>query len=225
MNDLEENGFAPAAPVLSRAEVERLREELDWLAPVDPRSGGVRNLGVKSDAIREFAAEGLPALLAREALGSAARPVKITGFDKTQESNWKVPWHQDLTIAVAEARGVEGFGPWTVKDGIPHVQPPIEILAGLLAIRVHLDDTPADQGALRVVPGSHRLGCIAASEIPDVRARLGEVVCPVAEGGVMLMKPLLLHASSKLRIGHRRRVIHIEYAARGLPFGLRWGVS
>lgn len=225
MNALEDYGYSFPPPFLPQDEIIRLREELDRLAPPDPRSGGIRSLGAKSDVILEFAAEGLPAALAKEALGSTARPVKITGFDKTPGSNWKVPWHQDLTIAVREARDVEGFGPWSVKDGIPHVQPPIEILSGMLAIRVHLDDTPADQGALRVVPGSHRLGRIAASEIPGLRAKLGEVTCPIAEGGVMLMKPLLLHASSKLRIGHRRRVIHIEYAPCELPFGLQWGVS
>jgi hypothetical protein len=223
MNGLEVNGFAIVVPVLSRDEVDRLRGELDRLAPPDPRSGGIRSLGLKSDAILEFAIEGLPVALAREALGNAARPVKITGFDKTPGSNWKVPWHQDLTIAVREVRDVEGFGPWTVKDGIPHVQPPIEILSSMVAIRVHLDETPADRGALRVVPGSHRLGRIAASEIPPVRAGLGEITCPVDEGGIMLMRPLLLHASSKSRMGEHRRVIHIEYAACDLPDGLSWG--
>jgi len=93
----------------------------------------------------------------------------------------------------------------------------------MIAIRVHLDETPADQGALCVMPGSHRLGRIAAAEIAAVRTKLGEVSCPIAEGGMMLMKPLLLHASSKLRSGRHRRVIHIEYAAGDLPFGLQWG--
>ncbi len=223
MDEFEGIGYASLAALLSRGKVIRLRDELDRMAPAEPRSGGIRNLGLKSDAILELATEGLPAVLAREALGSAARAVKITGFDKTPDSNWKVPWHQDLTIAVSEARDVEGFGPWTVKDGIPHVQPPIAILAGMLAVRVHLDDTPADGGALRVVPGSHRLGRIAVSEIPALRAKLGEVTCPIVEGGMMLMRPLLLHASSKSRVGRHRRVIHIEYAADDLPSGLQWG--
>jgi len=111
MNALEERGYATAAMILSRDEVDRLREELNRLAPSTAHSGGVRSLGAKSDAILALAAEGLPAALAKEALGGAARPVKITGFDKTPGSNWKVPWHQDLTIAVKEARDVEGFGP------------------------------------------------------------------------------------------------------------------
>lgn len=220
--DLDLRGYAVTPPTLPQDEVVRLRRELDRLAPSEERRGGVRSLGLKSEAILALAAEGPPAVLAREVLGNEARPVKITGFDKSSQANWTVPWHQDLTIAVQERREVEGFGPWSLKDGIPHVQPSVEILSRMLAVRVHLDDTPADHGALRVVPGSHRLGRIALPEIPEWRARLGEDVCPVAEGGMMLMHPLLLHASSKCRTGTHRRVLHIEYARCDLPSGLQW---
>jgi hypothetical protein len=220
--ELELYGYAVAKATLPQDEIVLLRAELARLAPSEDRRGGVRGLGLKSDVIRALAAEGPPAALARVVLGSEARPVKITGFDKNPQANWKVPWHQDLTIAVHEKREVEGFGPWSLKDGILHVQPTVEILSCMLAIRVHLDDTPADHGALRVVPGSHCLGRIAPSEIPEWRARLGEAVCPVAEGGMMLMRPLLLHASSKCRTGAHRRVLHIEYAGCDLPSGLQW---
>ncbi|MFL6259280.1 MAG: phytanoyl-CoA dioxygenase family protein [Thermoanaerobaculia bacterium] len=219
---LEACGYAVVPAVLSREEVLELREELARVASEDDRKGGVRSLGLKSEAVRELAVNGVPAALAREVLGSAARPVKVTAFDKTAGANWIVPWHQDLTIAVREKRSAEGFGPWSVKDGIPHVQPPIEVLSRMLAVRVHLDETPADHGALRVIPGSHRLGRIAAGDIPEWRTRLGEVTCPVGEGGAMLMRPLLLHASSKSRTGEHRRVIHIEYAGFDLPCGLQW---
>jgi hypothetical protein len=222
---LEAYGYAIVPALLSREEILELREELAWVASEDGRKGGVRSLGLKSEVVRELALNSAPAALAQEVLGDAARPVKITAFDKTAGANWKVPWHQDLTIAVRERRSAEGFGPWSVKDGIPHVQPPAEILARMLAVRVHLDETPADHGALRVVPGSHRLGRIAASDIPELRARLGEVTCPVGEGGAMLMRPLLLHASSKSHTGRHRRVIHIEYAGCDLPCGLKWAVG
>jgi hypothetical protein len=222
---LEACGYAIVSAVLSCEEVLELREELARVAPGDDRKGGVRSLGLRSELIRELAVSGAPADRAREVLGGAARPVKITAFDKTAGANWKVPWHQDFTIAVRERRSAEGFGPWSVKDGIPHVQPPAEILARMLAVRVHLDETPADHGALRVVPGSHRLGRIAAGDIPEWRVRLGEVTCPVGEGGAMLMRPLLLHASSKSHTGGHRRVIHIEYAGCDLPCGLEWAAG
>ena len=61
--------------------------------------------------LRSLSDDGPPALLARALLGSSARPVKVTVFDKTPAANWKVPWHQDLTIAVRERRDAEGSAP------------------------------------------------------------------------------------------------------------------
>ncbi len=143
-------------------------------------------------------------------------------FDKTPRSNWKVPWHQDLTIAVSERREVAGFGPWSVKDGLPHVQPPASLLERIVALRLHLDDTPAANGALRVLAGTHKLGRLSAARIDALRRQIPETVCPVAAGGAMLMSPLLLHASSPSHAPLRRRVLHFEYSAADLPAGLAW---
>lgn len=217
-----EAGYAIAEAVLPQGTVATLQDEIARLAPSPIRIGGIRNAAEKSSIIRDLAAEGPPAHLARAILGNAARPVKVTVFDKTPAANWKVPWHQDLTIAVRERREAEGFGPWTVKDGIPHVQPPVEILAGMLAVRIHLDDTTAENGALRVIPGSHLRGRLSQDGISRLRDESGEVVCSVPEGGALLMRPLILHASSAARTAGHRRVIHIEYAAACLPFGLEW---
>ncbi|HTG33248.1 MAG TPA: phytanoyl-CoA dioxygenase family protein [Thermoanaerobaculia bacterium] len=224
MNDrkLAEAGYAMEEGVLSAESVALLREEISRLVPSRNRAGGFRNAAGKSAVLRSLSDDGPPALLARALLGSSARPVKVTVFDKTPAANWKVPWHQDLTIAVRERRDAEGFGPWTVKDGVPHVQPPVEILSGMLSIRVHLDDTPESNGALRVIPGSHLLGRLSGSEASSLKDTLGEAVCAVSQGGMMAMRPLLLHASSAAREGRHRRVIHIEYAAAPLPFGLDW---
>jgi len=221
---LAEAGYAIIETILSEDLVAILRDEISRLALPSSRTGGIRNAAEKSSILRDFASGGPPALLARSVLGSAARPVKVTVFDKTPGANWKVPWHQDLTIAVRERRETEGFGPWTVKDGVPHVQPPVEILAGMLAVRVHLDETSAENGALRVIPGSHRLGRLSQDEVSRLRDEVDEVICAIPEGGALLMRPLLLHASpAALRAGHRR-VIHIEYSASELPFGLAWVV-
>ena len=219
---LDEAGYAICEAVLPQGAVVLLQNEIARLAALPSRSGGIRNAAEKSSVIRDLAAEGPPAHLARTVLGSSARSVKVTIFDKTSAANWKVPSHQDLTIAVRARREAEGFGPWTVKDGVPHVQPPVEILAGMLVVRVHLDDTTVENGALRVIPGSHLRGRLSSDEISRLRKEAGEVVCLVPEGGAMLMRPLLLHASSAARRARHRRVIHIEYAAINLPFGLAW---
>lgn len=218
----DRDGFVVLEGVVDAEGLDRLRAAVSKLAFPLRQSGGVRGVLGKARELQPFAEDGPPARLARTVLGSAARPVKATLFDKTPAANWKVPWHQDLSIAVEERREVPGFGPWSVKDGVVHVQPPIAILEGIVAVRVHLDAAGPETGTLRVVPGSHRLGRLGPDDIERVRAELGEVGCPVSAGGAMLMAPLLLHASSASRTPGHRRVLHLEYSALALPGGLRW---
>ena len=96
-----------------------------------------------------------------------AEPVPVRGiyFDKRPETNWLVAWHQDLTLALKERVEVPGFGPWSLKEGVPHVQPPVGMLEQMLSVRLHLDDADATNGALRVLPGTHRLGRLNAEAI------------------------------------------------------------
>jgi ectoine hydroxylase-related dioxygenase (phytanoyl-CoA dioxygenase family) len=154
-------------------------------------------------------------------LGSGCFAVRSIFFNKTRGSNWKVAWHQDLTIAVRERWDVEGFGPWTVKAGIAHVQPPPQVMQEILAIRLHLDESELDNGPLRVLPGSHLCGRLPAERIESWE-KLGAVTCAVPKGGALLMRPLLLHASSPCAKPKPRRVIHLEFAAAELPRGLAW---
>jgi ectoine hydroxylase-related dioxygenase (phytanoyl-CoA dioxygenase family) len=142
-------------------------------------------------------------------------------FDKPPEANWKVPWHQDLTIAVKEKRDTPGFGPWSIKAGVLHVQPPVAVLETMLAVRIHLDDCDESNGPLRVIPGSHLLGRLSTEQIREMSAPPA-VSCTVEAGGALLMRPLLLHASSASRSPLHRRVIHIEFASCDLPGELEW---
>ncbi|SFN74114.1 Phytanoyl-CoA dioxygenase (PhyH) [Chitinophaga sp. YR627] len=152
--------------------------------------------------------------------GEGYRPVKSIYFDKPGESNWFVPYHQDLTISVKEKAELPGFGPWTVKQQQYAVQPPLHILEQNFTIRIHLDNTDEQNGALRVVPGSHRKGMYRPETI-DWTVET-EAICDVPEGGIMIMRPLLLHASSRTTNNHKRRVIHIEFSDQSLPAPLQW---
>ena len=216
------DGYAILDEGLDSEALLALRQSVAALSGQRPLRGGVRGVLEKSVTIRELANNGPPTLVAQAILGPSARPVTATLFDKSPSANWKVPWHQDLTIAVAERREVEGFGPWSVKDGVPHVQPPASVLEAIVAIRVHLDATGLDNGALRVLPGSHLQGKLDEPTLNETRSRIPEVDCPVGEGGLMVMAPLLLHASSACAQPSRRRVLHLEYAATPLPGGLEW---
>lgn len=154
--------------------------------------------------------------------GGSARPVRGIFFDKSAEANWLVAWHQDLTLALKARHDVAGFGPWSMKDGVPHVQPPVELLQQMITLRLHLDDASESNGALRVVPGSHAAGRLTADEIRRWRERQPEHLCAAQAGDVLLMRPLLLHASGKSVSPARRRVLHLEYAGFDLPAGLEW---
>jgi hypothetical protein len=214
--DLDAHGFAWARGVLDAAAQQALCEALGPVA-----GAGRRGLLQRPEVVRLAHS---PHLLdrVRPHVDGAPFPVRAIYFDKTPQANWGVVWHQDLTLAVAERLEVPGFGPWSVKEGVPHVQPPAVVLARMLTVRLHLDDADAGNGALRVMPGSHREGRLDAAAIEAWRARGTEVLCAAAAGDALLMRPLLLHASGKSTDDRHRRVLHLEYAAGALPGGLRW---
>jgi ectoine hydroxylase-related dioxygenase (phytanoyl-CoA dioxygenase family) len=152
--------------------------------------------------------------------GSDYKVVKSIYFDKPGDSNWFVAYHQDLTISVNQKVAVPGFGPWSVKQQQYAVQPPLSILENNFTIRIHLDDTDENNGALRVIPGSHLKG-IYRPETIDWAIET-EATCNVQKGGIMIMRPLLLHASSRTVNEQKRRVVHVEFSNQVLPEPLLW---
>jgi hypothetical protein len=160
--------------------------------------------------------------LARTLIGPEAQPVRAVLFDKTEEANWAVAWHQDRTIAVCERIEVEGFGPWSSKDGVPHVAPPAELLQRMATLRVHLDPCGPDNAPLKVALGSHTLGRVAANEAAAKAAGHPIVECLAGPGDVWAYVTTILHASERARSPSHRRVLQVDYAAETLPGGLRW---
>lgn len=155
-------------------------------------------------------------------LGPGGFLIRSTLFDKTDGANWGVFWHQDLSIAVEQRHEVNGFHSWTRKAGVHCVQPPTETMEQILTVRLHLDDCYAENGALKVLPGSHRTKQLTSDEIVHQAASGGETICEVPAGGAVLMRPMLLHASSPMERPGHRRVIHFEFAAFELPPPLQW---
>ncbi len=217
---LESLGYKVIKSVVSEAQVSRLRVEADRVAKV-AGSVCVRHLRSKSEIFSDLAlSDELKALLP----SGSMRPVRTILFDKTPERNWPVSWHQDLTIAVKEKVEVSGYGPWSFKDGFPHVQPPVELLEGMVTIRIHLDDASSENGALKVIESSHLLGKLSSCEVLEKVSE--EVVCECEAGDVLMMKPLALHASSRSVVPSRRRILHFEYArSEDLDDALEWAES
>ena len=221
------DGFAIVKDAIDDAEVNALRSALQCVVDrTSVRSRGstfaIRNLIDLVPQVRQLAGSHQIRRLATSVLGPACFPVRAILFDKVPSANWLVPWHQDLTIAVRLRRDVANFGPWSEKAGVPHVQPPVEILERMLSIRVHLDDCLEGNGPLRVLPGSHRVGRLSHDEIALWQVRSRPVSCDIETGGILVMRPLLLHASSEAQSPGHRRVIHLDFAAEQLPEGLAW---
>ena len=158
----------------------------------------------------------------RSLLPRNAVAVQCTLFDKSPTKNWLVALHQDLSIPVSGRVNSPECSGWSEKEGQLYVQPPVSVLERLVAVRVHIDDCPAESGALRVVPHSHLEGRIDPSEAEAFRQQHGETVIPVAQGGVLVMRPLLLRAPSKATSLASRRVLHFVFGPPTLPLGLEW---
>lgn len=161
--------------------------------------------------------------LLRDIAGSNTAIIRAILFDKTPETNWFVPWHQDATIAVSERIEVPGFGPWAVKDGEHHCQPPLEVMESIVTVRIHLDENSGLNGPLRVIKGSHTRGLLSDDEIASVVSN-GEVIeARVPRGGIVLTTPLAVHSSPRSTDpAARRRVLHLDISNIELPGGLRW---
>lgn len=221
-----EYGFSIINNVFSADEVEEI---INVLNGIDTSRENFR----KSEdlfAIRQFLKE-IPEIkdlifndniqrIITEIFGEKYFVVKSIYFDKPETSNWYVAYHQDLTISVDKKLELSNFGPWTTKQNQFAVQPPLNILENIYTIRIHLDDTDENNGALKVVPKSHSKG-IYRPETIDWTIE-SEKICNVEKGGIMLMKPLTLHGSNRTTNGKKRRVIHIEFSDMELPEVLQW---
>jgi ectoine hydroxylase-related dioxygenase (phytanoyl-CoA dioxygenase family) len=221
---LDEQGFAVVPGIMPPKLVDQLIEHIK--GALSKRTGNfpyaMRLLANVVPIVQQLAKSAAVRSLFEPVLGPDAFMVRSLFFDKMPDANWKVAWHQDLTIAVREKIETSGFCAWSVKDGVVHVQPPVALLERMLTVRLHLDHCDSANGPLQVISGSHKSGRLSAEGISAWRKRRQPVTCKVPRGGALLMRPLLLHASSAATDPKHRRVIHLEFAAEPLPGGLKW---
>ena len=223
---IETQGFAIVDDVLDTSQVEHYREaissiEIGQEVRRKAEVYGIRNLlGVCSE-VRSLATTPQVRELVEPILGTECFAVRATFFDKVSTANWNVGLHQDCFITVQHRIDTNGFGPWSQKACVIQVRPPEDVLKGMLAVRIHLDDCRRNNGALRILAGSH-IRHWSQEEVSRCRTRFPEQICEVSLGGVLAMRPLALHASSASEAPDHRRVIHIEFANQELPNGLEW---
>jgi ectoine hydroxylase-related dioxygenase (phytanoyl-CoA dioxygenase family) len=208
---IEENGFAILPRLLTPEDSDRLLEAINAVASRRSRAGLRHALGlspVSAVARRYQLIE-----LARAVLGPGALPFRATLFDKSPTANWLVVWHQDTALPLQKRLDSPGWGPWSIKEGIVYAHAPETVLEQVLALRLSFDESTAENGPLRVLPGTHTLGVLSDDDSHELSNKIQPIDCTVPKGGVVAMRPLLVHASSKLQTEMPRRVLHIEYAA------------
>ena len=216
-------GYEIIEDVLSGHEIRGLADRLEELRDQRTRAGA-RHL-MSLPAVRTLATDNRLLGIARQRVGETALPFRATLFDKSPDSNWLIVWHQDTTLPLEARVDAPGWGPWSVKAGVPYAHAPAEALERVIALRLSLDDSGPDNGPLRVLPGTHALGVLTDEAIADIASRVEPVDCCVEAGGVVVMRPLAVHSSSKATSERPRRVLHIEYAdSLNIAPGLRLAV-
>ncbi|HKS17062.1 MAG TPA: phytanoyl-CoA dioxygenase family protein [Planctomycetota bacterium] len=219
MND---PGFEIAGGVVSHDECDQL---LDRLNGVRHSGAGARRL-MRDPHVRDFARKPGLVDLARRWLGADAVPFHATLFDKAGLRNWFVTWHQDATLPLESKIESAEWGPWSTKAGVLHARAPAWAMDRIVALRIHFDASTMDNGPLRVIPGSHKLGVLASERVLAVAHESPAADLLADRGGVIAMRPLLIHASARSESSRPRRVLHIEYAdTLDLAPGLRLALS
>jgi hypothetical protein len=205
---IDQAGYFVEPEVLSPSACDAL---LRAIATPSRSRAGTRHL-MSNSCVAEAARDPRLLRLATEALNHPAMPFRATLFEKSGDKNWLIAWHQGTALPLESQFDAPGWGPWSRKAGIAYAHAPAWALSRVIALRLHLDASTSENGPLRVIPGSHSAGLLTDPEVTQIARISASVECPVPRGGVLAMRPLLIHASSKARGTEPRRVLHIEYA-------------
>lgn len=217
----DDTGYQIVKNLLMPEAIQALLSELAKLK-LEPLRGGIRRIDHIVPQVADLARSPHLMAVARAHVSGQPELVRAIYFDKTPENNWFVTWHQDRTVAVSQRFEADGWGPWSMKSDVWHVQPPIEVLQGMITIRVHLDAATRGNGCLKVIPGTHCIGLLASGTLQEKIQKEHAVYCEVPVGGALIMRPHILHASEKSMELSPRRVLHFEYSSYKLPQGVTW---
>lgn len=208
--EVAEQGFSIISGLFDPTELANILAGVEHSAET-PTQAGVRHaLGFPE--IYALAQDKRLLQLASDIEGDEPIPYRATLFDKSPAANWLVTWHQDKVLPLCSRHDQPGWGPWSHKQGVLYAQAPAAVLSNILALRIHFDDSEETNGPLRVLPSTHKLGVLSDERINALAHSMKDITCCVETGGVLAMRPLIVHASSKTHLRLRRRVLHIEYS-------------
>ena len=223
MRDFRQDGYVIIPGVLTEEKIVELKTKIQQLVN-DNSAYGIRQLDRQIPAISRLAYSSSIIQHINFYSDCRLKLVKAVYFNKTLQNNWFVSWHQDKTICVREKIETPGFINWTVKQGVAHVQPTLDIMRKIVTLRLHLDRADRNNGALQVIPQSHHR-ILDPHEIEQIRTASTPQICEVEAGDALIMSPLTLHSSLKSRVSSNninRAIVHLEYSTAKLPNNLQW---
>lgn len=209
MTQIQELGYEVVESVLSHGECDGLLASLLSLTSARSRAGARHLLAVPT--VNRLANDSRLVAAATRMLGGIGIPFRVTLFDKSQAANWSVVWHQDTALPVRARVDAPGWGPWSRKAGVLYAHAPTPALMQVVALRLHLDESARHNGPLRVTPATHHLGVLTGEEVAKISRERTAVDCVTGRGGIVAMRPLIIHSSTRGSSGASRRVLHIEY--------------
>lgn len=219
-----EHGFELLTDFLNDKQLEKIRSDVSQ-AVLKKSSGGIRDAEKMFASVDQLVNSEYALTQAARYLHNLPHPphfIKAILFNKTPKNNWLVALHQDKTVMLTNKIHDPAWGPWRCKDGVFHVQPPVAVLNAMVTFRIHLDDTSTENGCLAVIPGSHQQSILSSADIANMATTASLVKCPAPAGSALVMRPHLLHASSKATAPSQRRVLHLEYCNYALPQETSW---
>lgn len=216
-----EDGFEIIDNFISEEERLNFTRDIENIEFIDG-IGGIRNVEKKLTSVSDYLQSSNIYEKAALYLKGEPKFVRAILFNKTPQNNWLVTWHQDKTVAVSASTKPDGWGPWSTKDGVLHVQPPLEVLNEMIAIRIHIDASTDENGCLKVLPKTHELGIVSPEEVSQLAANEEAISCVAKRGSALVMRPHVLHSSSKGANPSQRRVLHLEFSSYCLPKGISW---
>lgn len=206
-----EPGFEIIENVVTESECRELKAMLSPSSRMAKRAGRRHLMG--DSAVSRLANDERLLQIARRYVGTGAVPFRATLFHKSPRANWLVVWHQDTALPMLDRFDSSEWGPWSVKCEVSYAHAPAWALERIVALRVNLDASTVENGPLKVIPGSHLSGVLDDIVVLDTAHNQRSVSCTSSEGGVIAMRPLLIHSSSKSISKAPRSVLHIEYAS------------
>jgi ectoine hydroxylase-related dioxygenase (phytanoyl-CoA dioxygenase family) len=224
MIPVEDPGYRTQEGVLSEAECRALAEALSQDGTGRSRAGA-RHL-MSHPVVARIARDPRLLSIAQTWVGCGAVPYRATLFEKSGEHNWLVVWHQDTALPLEARLESPEWGPWSTKRSIHYAHAPAWALSQIVALRLHLDPSTLENGPLKVIPGSHDAGVLSDEEVFRAAKARRSALGLSGRGGVLAMRPLLIHSSSKTESPAPRRVLHLEYAAAlDLAPGVRLAIA